>query len=253
MSLLIFKTESDDVPDFFFYWFSHDYIFEFLLPPIILEATMELYSREAFLALDMILDYARKFFLLIAAMTHILCAAAATDDKISVVGTLFNIFAIGLSLWGVYAGTYLIPGNLCSDTEGPFGEEGFLIDFLIYASILSAVDPVAVLSVFEELGVDKSLSVLILGESLLNDGVTVVFYEGLIRVKHLKDPLNAGGYACIFASFFTSSLGTISTFLNLTRPITFFKTNKSLYRRFDAGCDLRIFRVLALQRLDVPQ
>ena len=144
-------------------------------------------------------------------LTHILCAAA-TDDKISVVGTLFNIFAIGLSLWGVYAGTYLIPGNLCSDADGPFGAEGFVIDFLIYASILSAVDPVAVLSVFEELGVDKSLSVLILGESLLNDGVTVVFYEGLIRVKDLKDPLDAGGYACIFASFFTSSLGTISTF-----------------------------------------
>ena len=93
----------------------------------------------------------------------------------AVFGTAFNIFSIGLSLYGIYYAE-LIPGMEIKGTDG-----AGLLTFLIYGAILAAVDPVAVLSVFDEIGVDKSLSVLILGESLLNDGVTVVFFESLTR------------------------------------------------------------------------
>ena len=43
-------------------------------------------------------------------------------------------------------------------------------------SILSATDPVAVVALLKELGASISLNTLIEGESLLNDGVAMVFY-----------------------------------------------------------------------------
>ncbi|KAG5842971.1 hypothetical protein ANANG_G00183470 [Anguilla anguilla] len=48
---------------------------------------------------------------------------------------------------------------------------------MIFSAIVSAVDPVAVLAVFEEININELLHVLVFGESLLNDAVTVVLYH----------------------------------------------------------------------------
>lgn len=59
---------------------------------------------------------------------------------------------------------------------GWFGRTISILDCFIFSSLISAVDPVAVLSVFEEVHVNQMLYIIVFGESLLNDGVTVVSY-----------------------------------------------------------------------------
>jgi sodium/hydrogen exchanger-like protein 3 len=58
--------------------------------------------------------------------------------------------------------------------SGLYGFQISLLETLIFSSLISAVDPVAVLAVFEEIHVDKVLYIIVFGESLLNDAVTVV-------------------------------------------------------------------------------
>ncbi|KTF83783.1 hypothetical protein cypCar_00047180, partial [Cyprinus carpio] len=81
------------------------------------------------------------------------------------VGTLWNAFFVGGLLYGVcqLEGTNLAGVNLLS--------------CLLFGSVISAVDPVAVLAVFEEIHINELLHILVFGESLLNDAVTVVLYH----------------------------------------------------------------------------
>jgi CPA1 family monovalent cation:H+ antiporter len=47
---------------------------------------------------------------------------------------------------------------------------------LVFGALISATDPIAVVAVFRSLGAPSRLSVLLEGESLLNDGTAIVFY-----------------------------------------------------------------------------
>jgi CPA1 family monovalent cation:H+ antiporter len=47
---------------------------------------------------------------------------------------------------------------------------------LVFGALIAATDPIAVVAMFKELGAPKRLSVLIEGESLLNDGTGIVFF-----------------------------------------------------------------------------
>lgn len=46
----------------------------------------------------------------------------------------------------------------------------------LFASVIAATDPISVLALFKELGVERRLYLLVEGESLLNDGVAVVVF-----------------------------------------------------------------------------
>ncbi|XP_069553215.1 sodium/hydrogen exchanger 2-like [Brachyistius frenatus] len=119
---------------------SADAFFLFLLPPIVLDAGYFLPGRLFFENLGTILWYA-------------------------VLGTLWNVLGIGLSLYGV-----------CLLAQSSLGDVS-LLHCLLFGSLIAAVDPVAVLSVFQEMHVNEQLHILVFGESLLNDAVTVVLYK----------------------------------------------------------------------------
>lgn len=62
---------------------------------------------------------------------------------------------------------------------------GFEIPFivaLLFASIISATDPVAVLSLFKEFGAPKRLTLIFEGESLFNDGTAVALFFVVLAI-----------------------------------------------------------------------
>jgi NhaP-type Na+/H+ or K+/H+ antiporter len=53
---------------------------------------------------------------------------------------------------------------------------------LVFGAILSATDPVAVVALFNTLGVSPKLTMVISGESLLNDGTAIVVFSLMLKV-----------------------------------------------------------------------
>uniref|UniRef100_A0A3Q2QS64 Sodium/hydrogen exchanger n=1 Tax=Fundulus heteroclitus TaxID=8078 RepID=A0A3Q2QS64_FUNHE len=83
----------------------------------------------------------------------------------AIIGTCWNAATLGLSLWGCHKG-------------GAMGDIDIgLLQYLLFGSLLAAVDPVAVIAVFEQVHVNEVLFIMVFGESLLNDGVTVVLFN----------------------------------------------------------------------------
>ena len=65
-----------------------------------------------------------------------------------------------------------------------------LLPAMIFGALISATDPVAVLAIFRSLGVARRLSVLIEGESLLNDGTAIVLFQIVVAAA-----VGTGGFA----------------------------------------------------------
>ncbi|XGW32561.1 hypothetical protein V3C99_017259 [Haemonchus contortus] len=147
-----------------------DLFFLYLLPPIALDAGYFLPNNAFFTNLGTILLYA-------------------------VVGTVFNIITIA---GVIYAFAPLYEWSL------PF------IDILLFATLISAVDPVAVLSVFEEIHVNQLLYICVFGESLLNDAVTVVLYHSLSSMAKIgSENLIREDFVHAFINFAMVSTGGI--------------------------------------------
>lgn len=65
-----------------------------------------------------------------------------------------------------------------------------IIFALVFGAIVAAIDPVAVIALFRTIGVPKRLEVLLEGESLLNDGTSVVLFGLVISIAITSTEFN---------------------------------------------------------------
>ncbi|KAJ6241155.1 sodium/hydrogen exchanger [Anaeramoeba flamelloides] len=174
--------------------FNYDIFFLILIPPIILEAGYFLHKDFFFTNLRLIMLYA-------------------------VIGTLLNSFLVGISLF-LFRSQYAIKGSFA--------------EYLTFGALISAVDPVAVLAIFEQAHVNETLQILVSGESILNDSVAIVLYQlfvNLTKVSHITNSLpflaivrfflvSFGGVAFgVFMGLLSSWLTKFTKVLQLFEPI----------------------------------
>ena len=72
-----------------------------------------------------------------------------------------------------------------------FGYGWSWYQYMLFGSIISATDPVAIVSLLNDLGTTKQLGVLIEGESLFNDGSALVFFHIFYKLSFQFDSLTA--------------------------------------------------------------
>ncbi|KAM9384499.1 sodium/hydrogen exchanger 3-like isoform 2-T2 [Pholidichthys leucotaenia] len=115
----------------------------------------------------------------------------------AIIGTCWNAASLGLSLWGCHKGGAM----------GPDLDIG-LLQYLLFGSLIAAVDPVAVIAVFEQVHVNEVLFIMVFGESLLNDGVTVVLFNVFDAFVSLGgSKINAAEIIKGIVSFFVVAFG----------------------------------------------
>lgn len=120
--------------------FSSDTFMLFILPPIIFAEGFHTNTRIFFANINTILLHA-------------------------IIGTMLNTFFTGWIMWHI--------GNAVLGDEVNFR----LADAFLFGSFISAVDPVAVLAVFEKEHVDATIHGVVAGESTLNDGLSLVLFK----------------------------------------------------------------------------
>lgn len=152
-------------------WFNfhEEFFFLFLLPPIIFQSGFSLSPKPFFSNFGAIITFA-------------------------ILGTFIASFVTGIL---VYLGgvTYLM-------YRLPF------VECLMFGALISATDPVTVLSIFQELGTDVNLYALVFGESVLNDAMAISLYRTMSLVRsHMSTDQN---YFMITIRFVETFMGSLS-------------------------------------------
>lgn len=159
-------------------------IFHVLLPPLLFEAAFNLNAIELKENIKPILLYA-------------------------VIGVIIAVFVTAFMLDSAFSflGMGAIPLLAC----------------LLFGAVISSTDPISVLAIFKQLGVPKRLSSIIEGESLLNDGVSVVIYGIVLSaiVTHSEFSLVHSIQEFVIVAFGGAIIGTILglTFSKITALI----------------------------------
>ncbi|KAE8724292.1 Sodium/hydrogen exchanger 6 [Hibiscus syriacus] len=83
------------------------------------------------------------------------------------------------------------------------------VECLMFGALISATDPVTVLSIFQELGTDMNLYALVFGESVLNDAMAISLYRTMSIVRS-NDPSGQNIFMVI-VRFLETFVGSMSS------------------------------------------
>ena len=116
-------------------------------------------------------------------------------------------WAIGLmATFGVILSTFLVGTGLYF-LAGLFGLQVPFIWALVFGSLISPTDPVAVLSLLKSINVPHALEAKIAGESLFNDGVGVVVFTILLAIATTTGAGEAVTALSVAELFFVEAIG----------------------------------------------
>ncbi|GAB2796717.1 CPA1 family monovalent cation:H+ antiporter [Hymenobacter luteus] len=110
-------------------------------------------------------------FLLFAGSLHVDLRALGKEGvavgAMATMGTLLSTLLVGTAFY------YLLPW---------FGLPTDFIYCLLFGTLISPTDPIAVLGILKQARIDPRLEIRIVGESLFNDGIAVVVFVSLLQI-----------------------------------------------------------------------
>ncbi|KAM0910470.1 hypothetical protein ACQ4PT_014140 [Festuca glaucescens] len=83
-----------------------------------------------------------------------------------------------------------------------------LVECMMFGALVSATDPVTVLSIFQELGTDVNLYALVFGESVLNDAVAISLYRTMASMRTNSPGQN---FVIVILRFLENFVGSMSS------------------------------------------
>nr|XP_011461945.1 PREDICTED: sodium/hydrogen exchanger 6-like [Fragaria vesca subsp. vesca] len=118
-------------------------------------------------------------------------------------GAIVTFAILGTFIASVVTGVLVYLGGLMYLTYRlPF------VECLMFGALISATDPVTVLSIFQELGTDTNLYALVFGESVLNDAMAISLYRTMSLVRsHASSGEN---FFMVIVRFLETFVGSMS-------------------------------------------
>ncbi|OMO64653.1 Na+/H+ exchanger [Corchorus olitorius] len=87
------------------------------------------------------------------------------------------------------------------------------VECLMFGALISATDPVTVLSIFQELGTDMNLYALVFGESVLNDAMAISLYRTMSLVR--SHDSSGQNFFMVVVRFLETFVGSMSAGLDI--------------------------------------
>ena len=111
-------------------------------------------------------------------------------------GTLLSSFLTGAATY--YSAKYFGDASLS------------ILDSLVFGSLISSIDPVAILSVLTSLKMSETdtIYILVFGESLLNDGIAITLFKSLVQQYESKEAVSLDDILGSIADFLIIACGS---------------------------------------------